>query len=151
VSWVRLATEQDLDSMSTRLREADKKEVEASGGYQPEEALRLSYESSDTCFAFGSPEDVWAMFGVTTMFDNVGAIWLLGTDAIDTNPIAFLRWSRRFLPFLLEPYDMVCNLVHAENTVHIKWLRWLGFAFIRKVSHGPKQLPFYEFARLSNV
>lgn len=151
MTWIRLATEEDIAQMAPKLRQADKDEVWASGAYLPEDALRASYSASEPCFAAVADGEPHALFGVAPLTDNVGAIWLLGTDAIDTNPITFLRWSRRFLPFLMEPYDMVCNLVHARNTVHIKWLRWLGFCFLREVSHGPEQQPFYEFARLSNV
>lgn len=149
--WIDLATEDDVVQMAPRLRQADKDEVWASGGYLPEDALRASYRASQPCFAFRGPAGPQALFGVAPMYENVGAIWLLGTDAIDTTPITFLRWSRRFLPFLIEPYDMVCNLVHTRNTVHIKWLRWLGFCFIREVKHGPEHQSFYEFARLSHV
>ena len=86
------------------------------------------------------------------MSEEVGAIWLLGTDAITNDiPTAFLRHSKRFLPFLTEPYDMVCNIVDKRNEVHIKWIKWLGFSFIRELNYGPKDLPFYEFARLNNV
>jgi len=146
--WIDIATEDDVVQMAPRLRQADKDEVWASGGYLPEDALRASYSSSQPCFAFRGPSGPQALFGIAPISGNVGAIWLLGTDAIDTNPITFLRWSRRFLPFLIQPYDMVCNLVYAGNTVHIKWLRWLGFVFLREVKHGPEHLPFYEFARL---
>lgn len=148
MTWIRLATEEDIDYVAPRLRRADREEVWASGSFLPEEALRTSYRASDPCFAFITEKGPQSLFGVAPVTDNVGAIWLLGTDEIDTNPIAFLRWSRRFLPFLIQPYDMVCNLVYAGNTVHIKWLRWLGFVFLREVEHGPEHLPFYEFARL---
>lgn len=152
MSWIRLATEEDIAYVAPRMRQADKDEVWASGGYEPEEALRLSYRASRPCFAgVNDKNEPSALFGAAPLSDNVGAVWLLGTNSIDTSPISFLRWSKKFFPYVMEPYDMVCNLVHAENAVHIKWLRWLGFSFLRKVKHGPEQQPFYEFARLSNV
>ncbi len=152
MTWIRLATEEDISYVAPRLRQADKEEVWASGSYLPEDALRASYRASEPCFAGVEQDKPVALFGVAPVSSNVGAIWLLGTDAISNKiPISFLRWSRRFLPFLLEPYDMVCNQVHAKNTVHIKWLRWLGFTFINKIERGPYNEQFYEFARLSNV
>jgi len=152
VTWIRLATEEDIAYIAPRMRQADKDEVWASGGYMPEEALRMSYRASEPCFAAVNGDEPVTMFGVAPLTDNVGAIWLLGTDAItDKIPISFLRWSRRFLPFLMEPYDMVCNQVYAGNTVHIKWIRWLGFSFIRETKFGPRNNRFYEFARLSHV
>ena len=152
MAWIRLATDEDVEWLAPRLRQADKDEVKASGGWEPEEALRMSFEASEPCFAglFGQGE-LAVLFGAAPVTDNVGAVWLLGTDLIETYPMSFLRWSKKFLPFIAEPYDLICNHVDARNTVHIKWLRWLGFHFLRKVNHGPFQLPFYEFARLSNV
>lgn len=147
--WIRLATEEDVAQMAPKLRQADKNEVWASDGYSPLEALRTSYSLSKPCFTAVLDDEPLAMFGTVPILSNVGSIWLLGTDSVSKAPTSFLRWSRRLLPFLLQPYDMVCNLVDARNTVHIRWIRWLGFTFIRKTTHGPQQLPFYEFARLA--
>jgi hypothetical protein len=92
------------------------------------------------------------MFGVVPLGDGIGSIWLLGTDAITNEiPVAFLRWTKRLLPVLTEPFTLVCNAVDKRNVVHVKWLRWLGFTFIREVRLGPSDLPFYEFARLTCV
>ena len=152
VAGIKLATEEDVRWMAPRLRQAHKDEVMASGGRTAEEALKESFEASEPCFAaINSQAEPVALFGTCPLTDNVGAIWLLGTNSIDDEPISFLRWSKKFLPFVLEPYDLVCNFVDARNTVHIKWLRWLGFSFLRRVNRGPYQLPFYEFARLKDV
>lgn len=149
---IRLATKEDVHWMAPRLRQADKDEVKACGGWEAEEALRMSYEASEPCYAGSlSNGEVSALFGAAPITDNVGAVWLLGTDSIDLHPIPFLRLSKKLLPLVLEPYDLVCNFVDVRNTVHIRWLQWLGFSFLRKTNRGPFQLPFYEFARLSNV
>ena len=150
MAWIRLSEKKDIDYIAPRMRQADVAEVRASDGCSPLEALRMSYSLSEPCFTGMDGDTPIAMFGAVPLLDNVGSVWLLGTDAISESiPISFLRWSRRFLPFLMEPYDMVCNLVDARNTVHIKWIRWLGFNFLNKTIHGPEQLPFYEFARLA--
>ena len=95
-----------------------------------------------------------AMFGVAPVQDRKewGSIWMLGTDDItDLVPISFLRCCKRFLPTFLSPYEMVFNLVDHRNTVHIKWLKWMGFSIIREVSYSPSNNKFYEFARLNHV
>lgn len=145
----------DIDYISTRLRDPDLREIKALGDFTPREALEMSYFGSrPKCYtAIGKGIPV-AMFGVVPFEENDrwGSIWLLGTDGVtDDIPITFLKWTKRFLPILLEPYDMVCNLVDKRNEVHVKWLRWLGFSFIRELRHGPENRTFYEFARLNHV
>ena len=146
---VRLSVEEDIPLVASEMRSEDVEEIRASGGHTPEEALRIGYRASEPCFTAELGGRPFAMFGTGPHEDKVGWIWLLGTDDIGTCPVSFLRWSKKMLPYLLQPYAMVWNLVDARNTVHIKWLRWLGFTLIRRVNHGPQQLPFYEFARLT--
>ena len=150
----RASVETDIDQMAHRLRQPDIDEVKALGK-EPKEALQESYFGSKpkcyTGFFKGVP---MAMFGVVPFSDNPkwGSIWLLGTDDVtDGAPISFLKWTKLFFPHLIEPYDMVCNIVDKRNTVHIKWIKWLGFKFIREVKAGPYNKTFYEFARLNHV
>ena len=146
---------EDIKKVASEMREADKNELKALGMDDPEEALKESYfGSKPKCYtAIGAGVPV-ARCGVGPFEENErwGSIWLLGTDGVTKDiPITFLKWTRKFLPTLLEPYDMVCNIVDARNTVHIKWIKWLGFSFMRELKHGPEGRTFYEFARLNHV
>lgn len=145
----------DVPYVAQRLRQADLDEIKALGQPDPLLALEESYfGSKPKCYtAIGKGVPV-AMFGIVPFQDNErwGSIWLLGTDDVtDVVPITFLKWTKKFLPTLMEPYDMVCNIVDKRNTVHIKWIKWLGFSFIRELQHGPEGRTFYEFARLNHV
>lgn len=145
----------DIDDMVGRLRTPDLNEIKSLGKETPRELLEISYfGSKPKCYtALGGGVPI-AMFGVVPFEDNErwGSIWLLGTDDITEKfPITFLKWTKRFLPTLLDPYDMVCNIVDKRNEVHIKWIKWLGFSFIREIQHGPENRTFYEFARLNHV
>tara|TARA_R100001082_G_scaffold68893_1_gene39013 strand:+ start:174 stop:803 length:630 start_codon:yes stop_codon:yes gene_type:complete len=150
----RESREEDIKEISPRLRQADLDEIEALGE-EPEEALRLSYfGSKPRCYTALHQDTPMAMFGVVPFPENPkwGSIWLLGTDDVtDVAPISFLKWTKLFLPELIEPYEMVCNIVHKNNTAHIKWIKWLGFSFIRELTAGPQNQTFYEFARLNHV
>jgi hypothetical protein len=44
--------------------------------------------------------------------------------------------------------EYVYNYTYAKNTVHHRWLKWLGFTFLRKVNLGPEGKPFIEFAKI---
>tara|TARA_R100001460_G_scaffold107919_1_gene157583 strand:- start:617 stop:1081 length:465 start_codon:yes stop_codon:yes gene_type:complete len=147
--WIKESKKDDIDYIASNMRKADRDEVWASDRCTPLEALTISYGMSKPCFTGMDGQTPVAMFGVVPLLENIGSIWLLGTDVIsDSKPISFLRWSKKFFPTLTKSYDMVCNRVDGRNKVHIKWIKWLGFTFINEVNHGPDQLPFYEFARL---
>ena len=151
MAWVRAAAEVDVDFIARNMREADRMEC-AAYGKSPYLALSEGFQCSLPCFTGMVDDRPVVMFGVVPLGDGIGSIWLLGTDAITNEiPVAFLRWTKRLLPVLTEPLTLVCNAVDKRNVVHVKWLRWLGFTFIREVRLGPSDLPFYEFARLTCV
>ena len=54
----------------------------------------------------------------------------------------FLRESRTWLERIGSQYELLTNVVHEDNHLHHKWLRFLGFTFIRR------EKPFIEFARI---
>ena len=81
--------------------------------------------------------------GMAGVEDNV--IWMLTTPAIHEFPITFAREAKRFVEGRNE--SLLWNIVDARNLVHLKLLKFLGFKFLRKISHGPNQLSFIEFAK----
>ena len=148
---VRLSIVSDCHSIAPRMREADCIEVQAQG-YTPFQALFDSYIYSTekyTCLVNNIPE---VMFGCSQLKDtpNVAGIWLLGTDAITEHGVRFLRESNKYLKLISKPYDMTFNYVHVDNKVHIRWLQWMKFTFLREVKgHGVNGENFYEFARIT--
>ena len=61
-----------------------------------------------------------------------------------TRPIKWLEEKNKEYPLLV-------NYVDARNKVAIRWLRFLGFTFIRKIEkYGVGRKPFYEFVRISS-
>jgi len=139
---VRFSSSDDLSYLSDHLRLADRKELEAHG-VPPLPALTMGFQSSLPCYTIEHGGTPIAMFGVAPRDEDIGFIWLLGTDEISTISRQFLRESRDWLEKISSPYKMVCNMVHEENTVHIKWLKFLGFTFLKHTK------PFIEFARIT--
>lgn len=153
---VRKSVGADIHVMASRLRSADLQEIQALRGSAPiATVLEDGYRFSEPCYTGTLDDKPVVMFGVAPIFDRdyilkAGSIWLLGTDAISEKiPIPFLRWSKEMLPIITKQYDVVFNVVDKRNEVHIKWIKWLGFSFIREVSIGINGEPFYEFARIS--
>lgn len=149
--YVRQVQEGDIEYVASNMREADVEECTAQG-WDAHSGLLLSVHCSQVAYTLvdkdGKPA---AILGVAKgIYSDSGAIWLLGTDAIEKNPTAFLRWSKPVLTRLFEEtgYGFLYNYTHCNNEVHHRWLKWLGFSFLRKVQYGPDGDPFYEFAKL---
>ena len=154
-TFITTATIPHVSFISKNMRADDLMELKAVGKINPYQALMAGYLSSRPfCYCGMMDSTPFTLFGVVPVSRNpdIGSIWLLGTDVLTEKvPISFLRWSKKFLPEMIEPYDMVCNMVHEKNVVHVKWLKWLGFKFIRKIIYGPSNETFLEFARLNHV
>jgi len=145
----RKSTVEDAKYVAMNLRKADTQELDALGVENKYKSLKSAALDYGGCFTGILHQTPVTMFGVTPIEERIGSIWLLGTDAItDRVPIGFLKYSKKLLPILMEQYDLVCNMVHSKNKVHIKWIEWLGFTFIREVTYGPKNEQFIEFAKI---
>ena len=150
------ATRKDAVWISTRLREADRQEVAAATGEQPETAVPFSFDISQECWmirpavsASGSA-DPFAIFGTVAAgkvngAKDVGIIWMLATDEIDNNAVAFARISRYWARRLLEPYDLTTNYVWNKNRKHLRWIRWAGFTILKPEKRGPFDEWFHPF------
>lgn len=125
------------------LRSADLLEIGACG-HSPRHSLEKGLRSSLPCLAVVNQGKCCGMFGVVpdSRYEGSGAIWFLGTDRILEMKTQFLRESKEWLTEITKNYRAVSNFIHEDNALHIKWLKWLGFAFFRKVGH------FIEFGRL---
>lgn len=140
------ATEEHARNIAPRMRQADKDEVLASSGREPLEALLYSIKHSDEAFtgmADGVPE---IMFGVGTinLLYQVGAPWLLGTDAVQTHYRPFLKSSMLWKSHLMSRYNELHNMVDDRNKVSKRWLKWLGFEIGPAIDIG-NGLHFREF------
>lgn len=125
-------------SIAPRMRKADAREVMASSGHRPLEALMHSLDHSDwamTGMADGVPE---VMFGVCTLnlLNRIGAPWLLGTDAVQRHYRPFLRASVLWKSQMMSEYVELHNMVDDRNEISKRWLRWLGFSLAEPVDIG---------------
>lgn len=125
------------------LRSADLLEIETNG-HSPRYSLEKGLRSSSPCLSVVSGGQCCGMFGVVPdyRYEGSGIIWFLGTDCILEMKTQFLRESKDWLATVTKNYHAVGNFIHEDNGVHIKWLKWLGFSFFRKVGN------FIEFGRL---
>lgn len=110
------------------MRAEDVAEVMALGALTPRAALDLSLSHhGDTWTATFDGEPV-AIFGVipVSILSNAAIAWLLGTDLLVKHWRAFARVSISVLAEVHGRYPVLVNATHTENTLAIRWLRWLG-------------------------
>ena len=140
--YIHPATIEAALQVASNLLPDDRREVEEGHGLNPMEQLPLAVHRG-SCVWFEVPNGKTAgMAGV----GPDGEVWLLCTPAILEYPITFAREAKRFIQSREEP--LLWNIVDKRNTVHLKLLKFLGFKFLREISHGPKQLSFIEFCRV---
>ena len=127
-------------AMAAHMRDVDKREVWAAGGFLPKEALEYSLNSSVESYAvIQEGNDVpFMMFGIgpeQTLLDKKRQIWMLGTDQINGISIPFLRQCNNYIN-LIAAGSTVYNHVIEGNDKTLKWLHWLGFTILKPKPHG---------------
>lgn len=128
--------------VASNLREDDRREVLEGHGHEPMEVLHHAASLPSTVY-FRVPDGrIAGMAGV----EEGGAIWMLCTTAIEDFPHTFVKEAKRYVESRPEP--LLWNIVDKRNTTHLKLLQFLGFKFLREITHGPNQLTFIEFCRV---
>lgn len=146
---IRPSTLEDAQFIAAHMRQADREECEAGSGLPPELVLPQSV-SRPRVWTWEVDGEPVAMGGVDASIPNLGVVWMTSTDAIVKHRIRFLRETcKPMLAHLHKDFPILTNMVDARNTLHQRWLRWLGFVFLRKIEKwGAHSVPFFEFARL---
>lgn len=126
----------DLDKIPVHtLREKDRLECLA-GGMEPEQAVRRSVAGADRAFAHYLNGEVLCIWGyrIEDAATKAATMWLLTTDLVFGNEIAFARESLRMNKMLMQLFSRVTVLVHNDYAESIRWLEWLGFTKLRAVT-----------------
>jgi hypothetical protein len=131
------------------MRSQDAREVMASHGKEPLEALLESFRVSSECFTIIHEDgEIVGMYGIADC--NIFASpWLLGTDKLPETKRVMLPVSAKWVEEKNNQYPLLLNYVHVDNTVSMRWLKTLGFKFIKlDKEHGVGREPFYQFVRI---
>jgi len=152
--YVRESQPEDCKVIADNMREEDISEIKAASNWGPLEAMTDGFIHSNPPLTIikTSDDTPVAMWGVVPEFDvgiNKGRIWLLGTPGIKDVRVQFLRESDQWIRQATKGYDIVYNAIDKRNTLHIRWLKWLGFSIIREMpQYGHEKRPFLEFVRI---
>ena len=155
MGYVRAYEPGDEQYIAACLRKADRQELSALSDRDPVEVLREGGMISRLCVTIIGNSGLGAgMCGVVDEGNGVGKIWMLGTAELVSRPMQkqFLRESKLYLRGLERIYRLIHNTIDERNTVHIRWLRFMGFTFIQRIpEHGIRRLPFWEFTKLGST
>lgn len=144
----------DFPNLVWGLREADKAELHAASGLSVPLALRRSIEATaEPMVGVNEVNRPVCIGGVVPFGDGMrGAVWAVATTEVDRHRVSFLRRSIPWVHHWQAQYPILTNCVDERNTVHIEWLRWLGFIFInRHPTYGHERRPFLEFVRINPI
>lgn len=143
----RPARDDDLRSIAGRLRSADLKEIYAAGRSDPYEALSSPAENDLVLVGVDSNDIPHLIFGVGDgPTPGLGLVWMMASDTIQEHWVQVLRETRPWVQRLGSGYKVLANAVHADNELHIRWLKWAGFIFLREIEFNGNR--FYEFAKI---
>jgi hypothetical protein len=146
---VRKTKEQDCLILSKIMRKVDKQEIWSSGRFKPIEALLDGFNlSKGNCYTLFLNMDIVGIFGVSKVQDNIGVVWLMGSDNLTKYKKEFYKVSREYLELFLKEFKTVFNYVDERNTTTSKWLQKLGFKLIkREPEFGEDKIPFNLFLK----
>ena len=150
----RPASSEDVAYIAANMRSADIAEVQAATGREPEEALLDGLVASRCPLTFAPQGIPAAIFGVCQDPRNtyIGAPWLLATDEFPKHLRQIATFGPALLCALSWDFDYLQNYVDARNTIHIAWIKRLGFNLTRTVPEfGAEKRPFIHFERFTNV
>lgn len=148
---VRAATVGDALRIAPILRKKDRLEVQAASGKSPGVVLPLAFAAPGADVIYATTRDGAPILiaGITPTAPNVAAIWMLGTNLLEDYAFPFTREALRKVNEWHKTYPLLWNRAWEGNDLHVKWLRFMGFTFLRRFDL--RGYPFIEFARHRNV
>lgn len=144
---LRPATSDDACYLAPRLRDMDRMECEALFPVPVEAVLIESVRLSLVAISITDPDDVpLGVFGVVPESEQVGLIWLVGTNGLLRHQRELMRKAGVLIQEMHKVRPCLTNIVHEKNIVHRRWLHHFGFKRLGVEQHGPHN--FIQFARM---
>jgi hypothetical protein len=131
------ATRRDIRRVVPFLRKTDVAEIHAAGA----DIASLDWLGHGDTHCILVDRVPAGLMGVTPH----GIIWMVGTDLLTRNSIEFLRACREEIPKLIFPFGCAMNWVWELNTLHRRWLTWLGAKWEDTTMTSSAGEPFRRF------
>ncbi len=141
--YLRESKDPDIHSLSLTLRQGDRDEIDAVYDYTTEQAIRVSYDTSDICWTIC--DGVGNVIGMTGA-NRQGTIWMLCSEDFDDS----WRWlARTCRDYIVEMYKLsptLSNWVDVRNYKAIRLLKWCNFSLTEDMKLiGKDRIPFIRF------
>lgn len=136
----------DCLQLSITMREEDRWEIWHAARSTPVDALTRGFEQSKKCWTVVWQGKPIAIFGVCGDGD-VGVPWMLASDDLKNIKKEFLAECHKYVDEMQGDYKLLANLAWSKNTVHLRWLKWLGFTLMEPQPFGPDGELFIYFYR----
>ncbi|MFW5498174.1 MULTISPECIES: hypothetical protein [unclassified Maridesulfovibrio] len=141
---------EDVDLVAANIRESDSHDME---GLHPGKSIRAiimgDVEYSKLVYGLYRNGSVQAIFGVVPIADGVGCPWVVGSVAMDENPLPFARASRRLLDMLQRSFPLLDTWVCSRNSRSVHWHKWCGFEFENEKVRLGRDEYFHAVRRLA--
>ena len=131
--------------IAEHLRTADRQELETASGVSAEEARSRAWGLSQNRWVALVDDLPAFVFGVVNdpARGLAGVIWMVCTDRIARAPRGVLRTSQECLDEIAKHFDLLHNQADCRNTLHLRWIKKLGFTLDDIVQVNG--LPFQRF------
>jgi hypothetical protein len=118
-----------IDALALDLREGDKREIAATSGRTPHQALIHAMSVSDLCWGATLDEVPAGMWGVRTLsiLGGLGVPWFLSGNVINKYPIKFYKVSQDMLTIMHEKYPVLVQAIDFRYKEAIEWAERIGF------------------------
>jgi hypothetical protein len=146
--FVRAPKLQDCIELSNSMREEDKREIWHYSRVSPLVCLIDGLTYGEKCWTVEYNGSVIAMFGVTRQDEITGIPWMLASEDLKKIKKSFLRECHQYVERMFDGFQVLKNCAWSQNTIHIQWLKWLGFRFFPAQPKGYDGELFYEFYKV---
>lgn len=141
------ATQELIDQLKGRLREADEREAWAMAQVSADIGMQLSYDRALLCWVALLDDVPFLVFGVSrkSLLSDTGTPWMLATDQITEASMAVLKLSKYYINTMLNIFERLEHYVDARNEISKNWLKWCGFTLCDPEPIGPGRYMFHKF------
>jgi hypothetical protein len=147
---IRNLRDEDMLRLARGLRRMDQLEVTSMAPDQPLDSVLLASGRASLRGRAGFWNgELVACWGIAARTESEGAPWLLATDALDHKEVrrAFVRHGAEEMNRLTDGFRYLWNLVHRENGLARRWLRFMGFEFRDPKEYMISDEPFVRFEK----
>lgn len=130
---IRPLERRDLILMVEEMRDMDRREHDLMVGGDYLSNFEYLMDRSRRARAGYADGELVAIYGVITRtpLTLIGHPWLAATTRVEEPRFRrpFLEHGRQELDWMREGFNSLWNIVMEENTLAIRWLKWMGFEF----------------------